>query len=180
MLDRSPCVWLIAGVNAAGKSFFSRTIATAMQRSSYIEIDELRYKVVGGLVAHRLGTSPDRAPEQFVAQAEMAWRGAIALAQVHLSFGFSVVVDGVPELHVVQRHQLAKELPRCEIRGIGLYCSPGVLERRRAGRGWTSTLPPGTVEKLSWYSRNGGGFDAVADSGTSTVDDYLKLVERLF
>ncbi len=170
-----PIVALVVGVNAAGKSFFSREFASAMERSAYVEVDELRYKVVGGLVAHRRGINPVEAPKEYVLQCDLACRNAVALAGVFTASGFSVVIDGISEAYTQRREWLRCEIPGCEIVTVGIYCSADVLESRRAERGWPSTLPPNTAKKLSWYSRNEGHMDYVIDTGKAQSEGYLDV-----
>jgi predicted kinase len=174
-----PIVALVVGVNAAGKSVFSREFASAMERSAYVEVDELRYKVVGGLVAHRRGINPAEAPKEYALQCDLACRNAVVLAGVFTAAGFSVVIDGVSEACAQRREWLHHEIPGCEIVTVGIYCSEAVLEARRAERGWPSTLPPGTAKKLSWYSRNEGHMDYVVDTGKATREGYLDVLRHL-
>jgi chloramphenicol 3-O-phosphotransferase len=170
-----PIVALVVGVNAAGKSAFSREFASAMERSAYVEVDELRYKVMGGLVAHRRGINPSVAPKEYALQCDLACRNAVALAGVFTAAGFSVVIDGISEAYTQRREWLHREIPGCEVVTVGVYCTADVLESRRAERGWPSTLPLDTAKKLLWYSRNEGHMDYVVDTGKAQGKGFLDV-----
>ena len=68
----APSLILLFGTNCTGKSTIGAEIAGRLPKCSFIEIDELRYKVVGGLVAYSAGKHPREDPEEYERQ---CWMG---------------------------------------------------------------------------------------------------------
>ncbi len=58
-----PVVLLLFGANCTGKSTIGRLVAGRLPRCAFIEVDALRYLVVGGLVAYSAGIPPSQAPD---------------------------------------------------------------------------------------------------------------------
>jgi hypothetical protein len=175
-VDHIPSVVFVVGVNAVGKSSFSRDLAQRLSRCAYIEVDELRYKVFGGLVAHSRGVHPNNAPAKYGLQCEMANQNAVLLAGGFAEYGFSVVIDGLEEKYANQRSWLAIQIPSVRLISVGLFCDRLTLQVRRAQRGWPPELPDGTDEKLAWYRANRGGFDYVIDTSLEGTDPLSSLL----
>lgn len=169
-------VFLVFGVNAVGKSSFSRKLAGRLPRCAFIEVDELRYKVVGGLVAYSSGMHPDRAPAEYSSQCEMADRNAILLARGFAEYGFSSVIDGLEEKYARRKSSLSLQLPLARLITVGLFCDPRTLCDRRAQRGWLPDLPDQIEQKLTWYRTNGGRFDYVVDTTLDDVDSFAPIL----
>jgi predicted kinase len=164
-------VVLIFGVNAVGKSSLGRNLAARLPRCAFIEVDELRYKVIEGLVAHSGGIQPHLDPDGYSLQCDMASRNAILLARGFSDHGFSSVIDGLQERYARRQAWLASQLPSARLIKVGLFCDGRTLRMRRVERGWHPKLPKGTSQKLNWYRKNRGGFDCVID--TAQVDSDL-------
>lgn len=169
-------VFLVFGINAVGKSSFSRALAEHLPRCAFIEVDELRYKVVGGLVAYSGGMHPDRAPEEYILQYEMASRNAVLLAKGFAEYGFSSIVDGLEEKYARRKLWLASQIPSARLITVGLYCDLHTLQGRRAQRGWLSDLPDGIEHKLTWYRMNHGGFDCVVNTTHDWIDSLTPIL----
>jgi hypothetical protein len=171
---------LVFGVNAVGKSSLSRDLAGRLPRCAFVEVDELRYKVQGGLVAYSKGISPDRAPAEYSLQSEMACKNAVLLASGFADHGFSSVIDGLDERYLRRKTWLMIQLPSARLIQVGVFCDPSTLLGRRVGRGWPEGLPDGIEEKLNWYRENRGGFDYVIDTSITSVDLLAPILDREF
>lgn len=170
-------VVLVFGVNAVGKSSFSRHLAGLLARCALIEVDELRYKVIGGLVAHSAGMHPDHAPAEYALQCEMAGRNALLLASSFADYGFSCVIDGLEEKYARRKSWIASQIPSARVITVGLFCDCHTLQYRRAQRGWLPNLPDGIEHKLTWYRANQGGFDFVVDTGGDDIDSLARILQ---
>ena len=56
---------MVFGVSGSGKSTFRKAIAGQLPKCAFIEVDELRYKVIGDLVAYSAGKHPDTDLEEY-------------------------------------------------------------------------------------------------------------------
>ena len=65
---------LLFGPSGAGKSTLARLLAGRLPRCACIEVDTLRYMIVGGLVAGSGGTPPSQAPVEYRASVGWEWR----------------------------------------------------------------------------------------------------------
>jgi predicted kinase len=175
--DTTVTVIFVFGVNAVGKSSFSRELAGHLPRCAFIEVDELRYKVIGGLVAHSRGMCPDHAPAEFARQYEMACKNAVLLASGFADYGFSSVIDGLEEKYAGRKLWLTSQIPSARLITVGLFCDPYVLQDRRAQRGWLPNLPDRIEQKLIWYRTNEGGFDFVVDTGRDDIDSLAPILQ---
>ena len=88
---------LLFGPGCAGKSTIGRALAHRLPRCAFIEVDELRYKVAGGLVALSAGKHPDEDPEEYARQSALGDRNAVALCHGFGEDGFSSVVEGLDD-----------------------------------------------------------------------------------
>ena len=70
---------LLFGPSGAGKSTLGRLLAGRLARCAFIEVDTLRYMIVGGLVAHSGGICPSLAPEEYQRQCWLGVGNAVRL-----------------------------------------------------------------------------------------------------
>ncbi len=86
---------LLFGPSGAGKSTLARLLAGRLPRCACIEVDTLRYMIVGGLVAGSGGTPPSQAPVEYQRQCWLGVANAVRLAQGFAVEGFSSVIEGL-------------------------------------------------------------------------------------
>ena len=170
-----PSLILIFGTNCVGKSTVGTEIARRLPRCSFIEVDELRYKVVGGLVAYSDGTRPERAPEEYERQCWMGVESAVAIARVHQKYGFSCVMEGLEDECEPDSRWIEEHLTEFNVVTVGLVCDlPTVEARWRAREG----LPPpkhlpGRMESVTTKRDR---FDYFLDTGTLSVEHAAEAV----
>ena len=88
---------LLYGSSGTGKSTLGRLLAGLMPRCAFIEVDTLRYMIVGGLVAESGGISPSKAPEEYHRQCWLGVGNAVGLAERFANEGFSSVIEGLED-----------------------------------------------------------------------------------
>jgi hypothetical protein len=81
-------VFVLTGPPAVGKSTTSKALASKFSRSIHIPVDDLRDRVVSGLVL----PNPEWSPE-LVQQINLARESAIYMARTYQRAGFAVVID---------------------------------------------------------------------------------------
>src|SRR5690554_3272264 len=81
----------ITGMAGAGKSTVGRLIAKHFPKSLFIQVDELREKMVSGYAIPEHGVFT----EEVMQQCQMARFTAIYMAQLYASQGVDVVIDDV-------------------------------------------------------------------------------------
>ncbi|GAB0108419.1 hypothetical protein JMUB6875_74350 [Nocardia sp. JMUB6875] len=125
--SRAPGVYLITGIQAAGKSSVAQALAERLPKSAHVRGDVFRRFVVGG----REEMSPEPSAEA-VAQLKLRHRLAVQVADGYVREGFTAVVQDVV---------LGEMLPYMieQIRTDPLYVvvlapKPEAVERREAGR----------------------------------------------
>ncbi|MGW4249474.1 AAA family ATPase [Nocardia sp. NPDC004722] len=129
--DAPPAVYLITGIQAAGKSTVAQALAERFPRSAHVRGDVFRRFVVSG----REDMSPAPSPEA-LAQLRLRHRQAAVAADAYVAEGLTAVVQDVV---------LGEMLPYLidQIRTDPLYVvvlapSPAVVARREAARAKTA------------------------------------------
>ena len=84
----------LRGGTAVGKTTIAKLLAKKINPSVHIEQDNLRYMVVSGLVASRIGLHPRDYPEEYKKQCKLADKNTLALVRNFTDEGYIVIVDG--------------------------------------------------------------------------------------
>ena len=166
---------LIFGTNCVGKSTVGSEIARRLPMCSFIEVDELRYKIVSGLVAYSGGTHPREAPEEYERQCWMGVECAIRMAQVHIEHGFSVVIEGLENDCMPGTGWIEENLTEFRVVTVALVCDFPTLEARWADR---EGLPTSKQLAPSYeaYSSKRHLFDCFIDTGKLSAEQAAEAV----
>jgi predicted kinase len=175
MTSRSPVVILLFGLSGVGKSTIARSLAAGMERCAHIEVDALRYLVVGGLVACSAGRRPMDDPEGYREQCWMGVDQAVRLAHGFAARGFSSVIEGLEDECLTDRDWVPRAFPGLGTRTVLLSCDRAVLAQRWSERGWTSTLSADFVERARTLR---GLCDDSIDTTHGTSDDNASGLSR--
>jgi hypothetical protein len=166
---RAPAIILVFGANCTGKSSLGRALAGRLERCAFIEIDELRYKVVGGLVAYSGRDKPWDHPEEYERQARLALRNAVRLARGFAAEGFSSVLDGLERECGPGSGWAESRFHNLDVFHIAVACDEATLTDRWNLGDWPDdTLFKSVLEELTWYRSNGALFDGLVD--TTAID----------
>lgn len=120
----------ITGMAGAGKSTVGRLIAKHFQKCLFIQVDELREKMVKGYAVPKDGVFTEEVLQQF----QMARSTAIYMALLYANQGIDVVIDDVcvPSNFIEQYRELF-EIP--EVRRVLLYPKTDIVIERIKQRG---------------------------------------------
>ncbi|MFJ5864910.1 AAA family ATPase [Streptomyces parvus] len=142
-----PCVVLITGVMAAGKSTVAQLLAESLPRAVHVRGDVFRRMIVSG----RAEMTPEEA-EEARRQLDLRQRISAQVADAYADDGWTVVVQDIV---------LGEDLPRYVARVrtrplhvVVLAPSPGAVREREAGRGKTG-YGAWTVEAFDVHLRSG-------------------------
>jgi len=139
--DRGVALFVISGVQAAGKSTVARLLAACLEKAVCVPGDAIRAMVVAG----RVEMTPD-ADEVAVGQLLLRYEAALAVAAVYLRAGFDAVVEDVI-VGPVLRDFLAM-VPVREFHLVFLDPDGEAVAEREAGRPKTAYGGGWTVEGL--------------------------------
>ncbi len=160
-----PAVILVFGANCTGKSSLGRALAGRVERCAFIEIDELRYKVVGGLVAYRAVNKSWDYPEEAARQARIGLRNAVRLARGFAEEGFSSVVDGLERECIPGSGWGETQFPDLAVYNIVVTCDEATLAKRWNLTDWPEDAARKTaLKELAWYRSKSSLFDGVVDT----------------
>ena len=173
--SETPIIVQIFGTNCVGKSTVGKALASRFQKCAFIEVDELRYKVVGGLVAYSRGLHPRDHPESYSEQCWMGVDNALRLAEGFASKGFSTVIEGLEDDCIPGSGWSHPTLARHRTLTVALIPDEAVVVERWKQRTGEETLPRRQCESLAWYRANEGVFD-LADSGSATPDQIAEAI----
>jgi energy-coupling factor transporter ATP-binding protein EcfA2 len=169
---------LLFGPNCAGKSTLGRLLAGRLPKCAFIEVDVLRYMVVGGLVAHSGGKSPSEAPEDYERQCWLGVANAVRLAQGFATEGFSSVIEGLENECRPGTGWIERTFSGYSACSVALVCAETVLSERRRQRGWDNILSPEAAEELQWYRENSSLFDCVVDTTEHSPEENIEKLHR--
>lgn len=99
-------IYLLVGPPAVGKSTTSRALASKFSRSIHIPVDDIRDRVVSGLVLPSLDWSPE-----LVQQVRLARESVIYMALKYQKAGFAVVIDDFFDPHQLSEYRAFADQP---------------------------------------------------------------------
>ena len=146
-------------------------LAGKLPACAHIEVDALRYMVVGGLVAYGGGQSPAKHPEEYKRQCWLAVEHAMMFARNFAANGFSSVIEGVED-ECAPGSQWHGNLRDLRVFNILMLCDNLVLQRRWQDRTGNSNLTKGIVTASEFWRSVAKTFDLVLDS-SSTCPELL-------
>ncbi len=172
---------LVFGTNCVGKSSVGRALAGRIDRCAFIEIDELRYMIVGGLVAYSGGAKPWEHPDEYRQQCSLGLANAVRLAHGFAKAGFSSVIDGLDEECLPETGWARTQFSDLQIRNVALVCEPALSQRWKE-RGWPDdAFRERRLEELAWVRANRALFDCVFDTTrTEPVEAAASIAAQLF
>jgi deoxyadenosine/deoxycytidine kinase len=164
-------ITFITGMAGAGKSTVGRLVAKHFPKSLFIQVDELREKVIKGYARPENGVFTEEVIQQF----QMARSTAIYMARLYADHGLDVVIDDVcvPSNFVEQYAALFK-IP--EVHRVLLYPKAAtVIERikQRGGPFEHIQHVPVIYNFLDTMSKDGW---IVLDSSEWTIEQTVKEV----
>jgi hypothetical protein len=157
-------VVLLFGSSGTGKSTIARLLAGRLPRCANIEVDALRYMIVGSLVAHSGGMPPAQAPEEYQRQCWLGVTNAFRLAEGFAKAGFSSVIEGLEHECRPGTGWIERTFPGYSVSSVAVVCSAAVLSERWRRRGWGSHLSAEVAAELRWYRENGSLFSRLVDT----------------
>ncbi len=172
----SPLVILIFGPSCTGKSTVGRLVAGHLPKCAFIEVDALRYMVVGGLVAYSSGVHPSQAPAAYWQQCWMGVENAVRLALGFAKHGFSSVIEGLEEECRPGTQWAQEAFGTLPVRSVGMVCDEDELVRRWQLRGWGNQLPRRVQEELGWYQTHQDWFDCVVNTTRTTPEESAAII----
>lgn len=161
----------ITGMAGAGKSTVGRLVARHFPKCLFIQVDELREKMVKGYVRPEGGVFTKEAIQQF----QMARSTAIYMARLYANQGVDVVIDDAcAPSNFVEQYAALFEIP--EVHRVLLYPkAPVVIERikQRGGPLEHITYVPVVYAYLDSMSKDGW---IVLDSSEWTIEQTVNEV----
>ncbi|MBA3707381.1 MAG: AAA family ATPase [Planctomycetes bacterium] len=177
MAPDSVHIVVLSGCSGVGKSIIARLMAAKMRRCANIEVDVLRYMVIGGLVAGSAGTRPEYDLDGYREQCRLGDDNAVRLASGFAERGFSSVIEGFDDDRILDQVVLARSFSGSVVKTVLLTCRRDVLSSRWAARGWGSRLPAemGQQER-AFLSVCSGSIDTTTGSAGDQADRALRIV----
>ena len=177
-----PAAILLFGTNCAGKSTVGREVARRIARCAFIEVDELRYMVQGGLVAASGGRPPGEDVEEYARQGRLAVRNGNTLALGVAREGFSSVIEGLDDEDRPPEGEAARVLGEHRIVYAALVCREATLTARLVERGLHASIVAHLVDLDRWCRDHADAFDILVDTGEDTpqacADGIAELLLR--
>lgn len=161
----------VTGMAGAGKSTVGRMLAKRFPKCLFIQVDELREKMVTGYARPEGGIFTEEVIQQF----QMARSTAIYMAHLYADQGVDVVIDDVcVPSNFVEQYAALFEIP--EVHRVLLYPkAPVVVERIKQRGGPLEHIPyvPVIYNYLDSMSKDGW---IVLDSSEWTIEQTVNEV----
>ena len=164
---------LITGMAGSGKSTVGRLVAEHFPKSLFIQVDELREKMVKGFATPEGGIFTEEHIQQF----QMARSTAIHMAHLYANQGVDVVIDDVcVPPNFIEQYAALFEIP--EVHRVLLYPNaPALIERiKQRGGPWDHVLINYVPEIYSYLDPMPKDGWIVLDSGEWTIEQTVNEV----
>ena len=156
----------ITGMAGAGKSTVGRLVARHFPKCLFIQVDELREKMVTGYAIPENGVFTEEVMQQF----QMARSTAIYMAGLYANQGVDVVIDDVcAPPNFVEQYARLFEIP--EVQRVLLYPKAPVVIERIKQRG-------GPLEHIKYVPVIYDFLDAVPKDGWIVLDSSEWTIEQ--
>jgi predicted kinase len=156
----------ITGMAGAGKSTVGRLVARHFPKCLFIQVDELREKMVKGYARPEDGIFTEEVMQQF----QMARSTAIYMARLYVDRGVNVVIDDVcVPSNFVEQYAALFEIP--EVQRILLYPKAPVVIERIKQRG-------GPLEHIKYVPMIYDFLDAMPKDGWIVLDSSEWTIEQ--
>ena len=157
---------LITGMAGAGKSTVGRQVARHFPKCLFIQVDELREKMVKGYAIPQEGVFTDEVMRQF----QMARSTAIYMARLYADHGVDVVIDDVcVPSNFVEQYAALFEIP--QVHRVLLYPKESVVIERIKKRG-------GPMEHIPYVPVIYQFLDSMPKDGWTVLDSSEWTIER--
>jgi len=171
-----PEVVLIFGPPASGKSVLARLIAGRFAKCAHVEVDALRYMVVGGLVAYSAGIHSTEAREEYERQCHLGVENAVRLAHGFASHGFSSVIEGLGDECLPGSGWSRQSFPTIRVCNVLVICDLQVLSKRWGQRGWGMEIPKAVRDSIQRFESARTQFDCVLDTSSGSPETNAERV----
>jgi|GEM_PF-1333422 len=156
----------ITGMAGSGKSTVGYLVANRFPKCLFIQVDELRGKMVQGYARPEDGVFTEEVIQQF----QMARSTAIYMAHLYASQGVDVVLDDVcAPLNFVEQYEALFEIP--EVHRVLLYPKASVVIERIKQRG-------GPLEHIKYVPAIYNYLDSMPKDGWIVLDSSEWTVEQ--
>jgi predicted kinase len=156
----------ITGMAGAGKSTVGRLVARYFPKCLFIQVDELREKVVKGYARPEGGVFSEEAMQQF----QMARSTATYMARLYANQGVDVVIDDAcAPPNFVEQYAVLFEMP--EVHRVLLYPKAPVVIERIKQRG-------GPLEHIKYVSVVYHYLDVMPKDGWIVLDSSEWTIEQ--
>lgn len=156
----------ITGMAGAGKSTVGRLVARHFPKCLFIQVDELREKMVSGYARPEGGVFTEEAMQQF----QMARTTAIDMARLYANQGVDVVIDDVcAPPNFVEQYAALFEIPG--VHRVLLYPKAPVVIERIKQRG-------GPLEHIQYVPVIYSFLDSMSKDGWIVLDSSDWTIER--
>lgn len=156
----------ITGMAGAGKSTVGRLVARHFQKCLFIQVDELREKMVKGYAIPEDGVFTEEVIQQF----QMARSTAIYMARLYAGHGVNVVIDDVcVPPNFVEQYAALFEIP--EVHRVLLYPKAATVIERIKQRG-------GPFEHIPYVPVIYNYLDKMSKAGWIVLDSSEWTIEQ--
>jgi deoxyadenosine/deoxycytidine kinase len=156
----------ITGMAGSGKSTIGRLVAKHFPKCLFIQVDELREKMVKGYARPEDGIFT----KEFIQQFQMARSTAIYMAKLYASQGVDIVIDDVcVPSNFVEQYASLFEIP--EVHRVLLYPKASVVIERIKQRG-------GPLEHIPYVPMIYNYLDTMSKDGWIVLDSSEWTIEQ--
>jgi hypothetical protein len=173
-----PTAIILYGHSCAGKSTVGRKLAGLFPKCAYIEVVELRQKIIGGHVGSPRDPGVLDAPAAHTQQRLIADENASLLAHNFIAHGFSAVIEGLEDTRNPGKGWVESHFETVPLLNDLLMCDEETFLKRLTERGWADgvNLKPGRKRNFDWYLDNQDRFDFSVRTDVHSPDRAADLI----